>query len=179
MMFVDGENLSIRYKNRRDRGCDKQDIEYEPDVFVWSLQVGLTHTNRLHVVRRYYYTSAIGSPELLDSYAERLKTVGIESPHIFPRTKGRASKRVDISLTTDMLTHAHRQNYDLAILVAGDEDYVPLVEAVKGEGRRVAVWFFPDDGLSRALRMAADHFFDVSELLCAPDPAYVVWLDSV
>lgn len=166
MMFVDGENLAIRYKSLPVGICRSSDMVHVPDVLVWSPYASIAHTERLQVIRRYYYTSACGDQNTLDSYVEMLKEVGIESPHIFHKEKGKRSKRVDISLTTDMLTHAHRGNYDVAILVAGDEDYVPLVEAVKAEGRRVAVWFFPDNGLSPKLRIAADHFLDVTALLC-------------
>jgi NYN domain-containing protein len=55
-------------------------------------------------------------------------------------------------------------NFDAAILVAGGEDYVPLVEAVKDEDKRLIVWFL-DDGLSPSLRMAADHYYDVATIL--------------
>ena len=72
-------------------------------------------------------------------------------------------KGVDISLAVDMLSHAHRKNYALAILIAGDADYVPLVKAVKAEGSRVFVWFFDERyGLSRDLRMSADHYAEIS-----------------
>jgi uncharacterized LabA/DUF88 family protein len=67
-----------------------------------------------------------------------------------------------------MLTHAHRRNYDIAVLVAGDEDYVPLVEAVKNEGCQVAVWALAS-GLSPALRHASDHFWDIGTLLFRED----------
>jgi len=46
-------------------------------------------------------------------------------------------------------------------LIAGDGDYVPLVEEVKHLGKRVLVIFFSEDsGLSPALKLAADDFFD-------------------
>src|SRR5215467_12367049 len=77
-------------------------------------------------------------------YGNILKSRGIESPHVFKRTKSRGSKRVDISLSTAMLLNACRKNYDVVILIAGDEDYLPLVEAVKAEGRIVLLWFFED-----------------------------------
>ncbi|RJQ65861.1 MAG: NYN domain-containing protein [Desulfobacteraceae bacterium] len=68
-----------------------------------------------------------------------------------------------------MLTHAHKGNYDIAILVAGDDDYVPLVKAVKDEGCRVVLWFFEkSQGLSRNLRLEADYFFDISWFLVKP-----------
>jgi uncharacterized LabA/DUF88 family protein len=60
--------------------------------------------------------------------------------------------------------HATRKHYDAAVLVAGDEDYVPLVEAVQGEGARVYVWFV-SNGISRALRMAADYYVDLDDVL--------------
>jgi len=63
-----------------------------------------------------------------------------------------------------MLLHATRKHYDVAVLVAGDEDYVPLVRAVQGEGARVYVWF-TSDGLSPALHLAADYYVNLDEFL--------------
>jgi uncharacterized LabA/DUF88 family protein len=59
-----------------------------------------------------------------------------------------------------MLTHASRKHYDIAVLVAGDADYVPLVRAVKSEGPRVHVWFV-SNGLSPVLRREADYFVNI------------------
>jgi hypothetical protein len=41
--------------------------------------------------------------------------------------KSKGSKRFDIQLTTDMLLHAVGKNSEVAIVIAADEDYVPLV----------------------------------------------------
>ena len=68
------------------------------------------------------------------------------------------------SLATDILVHAARKNYDIVVLVAGDEDYVPLVDAVKGEGRRVFLWFL-EDGLSPVLKRSADYYSDIGQVL--------------
>ena len=78
--------------------------------------------------------------------------------------EGRGSKQVDISLAVEMLSHAHRGNYDAAVLVAGDGDYVPLVDAVAAAGRRVFLWFVKD-GLSAVLRRRVDHFYDLGRVL--------------
>lgn len=163
MIFVDGENLAIRYGNELSGAKPMSHVKYEPNVFVWS-----PFLSRLHgpydFIRRYYYTSAPGAANDRDDIASRLRALGIEAPRVFPRTKDRGSKRVDITLTTEMLTHAHRGHFDFAILVAGDEDYVPLVEAVKAEGRRVALWFI-DNGLSPALRASVDHYWNPRDCL--------------
>ena len=95
-----------------------------------------------------------------DAAHDELKKLGIEAPRVFRKDKTRGSKRVDVSLSVDMLSHAQRKNIDLAILVAGDEDYIPLVDAVVREGCRVVLWFL-SDGLSPKLRRRVDYFFDV------------------
>jgi NYN domain len=165
MVFVDGENLAIRYgsmlKTRATPPCSH--VQYEPNVFVWSQRLN-SGSGGTAIVRRHYYTSVQGDEVRLNDVAARLKLAGLEAPRVFKKDKSKGSKRVDISLSTDMLLHATRRHYDIAVLVAGDEDYVPLVQAVQGEGARVHVWFVPD-GLSSALHHQADSYFDLADVL--------------
>jgi uncharacterized LabA/DUF88 family protein len=167
MMFIDGENLAIRYKAELGDREPFGHVAYVPDVMVWSAYASRRHGPQ-EFVRRYYYTSARGDEDTRNAIELQLQSLGVEAPRVFPRKKSGRSKRVDITLATDMLLHAHRRNYDIAVLVGGDEDYVPLVEAVKAEGRRVALWAL-ESGLSPALRKAADHFWNVGELLFRDD----------
>ena len=44
-------------------------------------------------------------------------------------------KTVDVNLAVDMVTLS--DNYELAIIVSGDQDYVPAAQAVKNKGKRV------------------------------------------
>ena len=44
-------------------------------------------------------------------------------------------KAVDVKLATDLLEL--RPIYDLAVIVSGDQDYVPAVQAIKDSGKRV------------------------------------------
>ena len=161
MVFVDGENLAIRYRHLLGNKAPEQHVEHERDVYVWTPFANIRHHVACEVVRRYYYTAVQGDTPRVEVIEDKLKALGIEAPRVFKKERGSHSKRVDISLAVDMLTHAHRANFDIAILVAGDEDYVPLVDAIAAEGRRLVVWFFKD-GLSPALRRRADHYFDLS-----------------
>lgn len=75
MIFVDGENLAIRYgRMLTDRGQQPAaSIEYERDVFVWSHSLNPTPnlTNKTPaVMRKYYYTAVRGI--ILPSLASRL-----------------------------------------------------------------------------------------------------------
>ena len=167
MIFVDGENLAIRFKAELAGRKPLEHVVYEPDVFVWSEYLSMREHRHCEVIRRHYYTSVTGADAKQLEIASRLREVGIEAPEIFKRTESRGSKQVDIALATDMLAHGFRHNYDVAVLVAGDEDYVPLVRALKAAGRRVFLWFV-EDGLSKALRREADYFYNVGRILLNP-----------
>jgi uncharacterized LabA/DUF88 family protein len=163
-MFIDGENLAIRYGEMLGASKPPLHVSYLPNVFVWSTFANVTEHAACEVVRRYCYTSAQGDMDKIEVIEEQLKELGIEAPRVFKKTRGRRAKRVDISLATDMLSHAHRKNYDLAILVGGDEDYLPLLQAVASEGCRIVLWALTS-GLSPALARAADHVYDLANIL--------------
>lgn len=164
MVFVDGENLAIRYGAMAKGQAAPQhlSIRYQPDIAVWAqaLSPVASSLSGTRVIRKYYYTSVQGDDDKLVSTEDWLKNIGFEAPRVFKKTKTKGSKRVDISLATDMLSHVFRRHYEIAVLVAGDEDYVPLIQAVKAEGARVHVWFV-SDGLSPRLRREADYFVNL------------------
>jgi uncharacterized LabA/DUF88 family protein len=167
MMFVDGENLAIRYGEMLGTDTLQPHVQYLKNVFVWSHHANADNHIACEIIRRYYYTAVQGDEHEIEAVEEKLKALGIQAPRVFKKARGRPSKRVDISLAADMLSHAHRKNFDLAILVGGDEDYVPLIHAVMAEGRRVVVWSL-ESGLSPALARAADHLFDIGQILLNP-----------
>ena len=165
MIFVDGENLAIRCKAMIDAGTHRLEpnVELRENIYAWS--PALTRNQIVAngaILRTYYYTAVQGDHPLVEDVEADLKRLGVAAPRVFKKERGKRSKRVDITLATDMLLHATRNNYDIAVLVAGDEDYVPLVNAVQAEGRGVHVWSVKS-GLSQKLVHAADEFTDLSE----------------
>ncbi len=172
MLFIDGENFAIRYKQVLNGAAPLDHVTFEPDIYIWSSHLTLICACA-QVVRKYYYTSVRGAQERIDEIVDSLKELGIEAPRVFKRTKNRGSKRVDITLSADMLTHASSGNYDVAVLIAGDEDYVPLVEAVQRQGCRVHLWFFTS-GLSPVLKRICDDFQDLAEVLFEPDHKKII-----
>jgi Uncharacterized conserved protein len=71
-----------------------------------------------------------------------------------PRQKG-----VDTLIAVDMLVGAFTNLFSVAVLVAGDADFVPVVNEVKRRGVMVVVAAAMDGSLSDDLRRAADRFF--------------------
>jgi len=170
MMFVDGENLTIRAQElAQQEGIDLTNKNLFPlylkDVYFWP--AGCQPYNHLwskrahapqQAERCYYYTCRIGTMPDIDAARDSLFEFGF-TPIVIQKPKGQKAKGVDISLTKDMLLQASLGNYDIAVLVAGDGDFIPLVEEVKRLGRRVVVAFFEKSGLNPGLRIAGDEFY--------------------
>ena len=136
--------------------------------------------------RAYYYTSMpYENATVVTATRLALREIGFE-PKMFPRRREKSkvaelppgderddalarwkSKAVDLALATDVLTLAGEGRYEVAVLFAGDADYVPVVEAVKRLGRHVVLGFFAGKGhgLSDDLRISADEFVDLTPYL--------------
>ncbi len=67
----------------------------------------------------------------------RTRKVCICSTNKWERAKYWEQKGVDVKLAIDMLSKAQRQEYDVAVLVSGDSDFVDLVKLVKEIGKHV------------------------------------------
>ena len=90
-------------------------------------------------------------------------------PSVPPYEKG-----TDVQLATDMITHSYKSNYDVAILVAGDNDFAGAVQAVKDNGKHVEVALFGKQGTSQQLRAAADMVIPITARLlkdCWKEPS--------
>lgn len=85
--------------------------------------------------------------------------------NLFSKRLGK-EKAVDVNLATDLLEL--RNIYDIAIVVSGDQDYVPAVQAVKNSGKQVVnVSFRKRDGTvlpggARRLNQATDRLIEMT-----------------
>ncbi len=82
-------------------------------------------------------------------------------------------KGSDINLAIDMLIQAYNDNYDIALLVSRDSDFVRAIQEVRRHGQDVELVVLAGLG-SRELREAADDQIILGReecLNCAVDPA--------
>ena len=172
-MFVDGENFTI--EGQKFATAANLTLfggkHWKEDVYLWfpgllgrqtsfiSAQLGRDVNET--AVRAHYYTSVSGNEEVIRETERALWALEFHA-EVFKKPQGERAKRVDITLARDMLSHAYQHHYDIAVLIAGDGDYVPLVDAVKKNGKMVVVAFFGGRGLNESLKLAADNFFDLS-----------------
>jgi len=161
MIFIDGSNMYHSLKNHFRR----------TDIDLGQFCKRLIGKRRL--LRIYYYNAEVGRKEEPERYRDQQKYfAGIEAIPFTELRLGRLvysgwpssppyEKGVDIMLATDMITHSYKRNYDVAILVAGDNDYVGAIQAVKDNGKNVEIALFGKEGTSLQLRKVSDRVIPI------------------
>ena len=175
MVFIDGSNMyhSLKAYFKRtdiDLACFTQKL-----------------LDKRRLVRMYYYNAVVGKQEEPERFKDQEKF--FKSIAAIPYTELRLGrlvytsqwpnsppfeKGVDVQLATDMITHAFKNNYDVAVLVAGDNDFVGAIQSIKDNGKHVEVALFGQDSTSRLLRDVADRIITLDEKMmrgCWKKPA--------
>lgn len=98
-----------------------------------------------------------------------LMHAGIE-PKYVPMSQGQGEKGIDIAMAIDTLQVGVEGKMDVAILVTGDGDFVPLVRALMKHGIRVGVLYFEYESskhksfASERLLVASNYNLNINEL---------------
>ena len=66
--------------------------------------------------------------------------------------RGTEEKGVDVRMATDMISLAWADNYDIAVLVSSDRDFVPVAEFLETRGIKVIHGAFPPGGAQLTAR---------------------------
>jgi len=167
MIFVDGSNILRGIGNKIGATIDSIKPEDDELFLAFGIIDVLWSTRLAHdamvgavdgrVVRRFWFGSFEGGDEQEDRIKNHLRKRNFE-PVLFKKLKSKGKeKRVDIAIAREMLINAFNHNMEIAVLVAGDEDYVDLVKDIKRYGVRVTGSFFEEE-TSPKLRLAVDYF---------------------
>lgn len=111
----------------------------------WNLDYGRLHEFLCGVDKSEIGAARLwGSPPPGDSFWNMVKAKGFDH-RIYERGVSGQEKKVDVgiahAITKDAYTLIDKHNSEIN-LVAGDKDYVPVVEDLVGEGYRVSVVFW-------------------------------------
>jgi len=93
-------------------------------------------------------------PYKMRSLLRTIQKSGLEVKVVSP------GKSIDGRLIFDLLTNAHRDNFDTAVIASGDKDYVYVLEEVKRMKKEVKIASF-SSSLSHALKSVADGIIDL------------------
>lgn len=106
-----------------------------------------------------------GSPPPSDSFWKMVERQGFEVV-TYDRNAAGKEKKVDVaiahSITKDAYTKIDKAKSEI-VLVAGDKDYVPVIEDLKAEGYKITVVFW--DHAAKELRESASEFISLNQWL--------------
>ena len=153
MIFIDGSNLyHVLLKN-----CGRSDLMFS------SFGEKLTGKDR-ELKKIFYYNvkqelqGKIKIPEEQKKFLKSLEKIdNLEVKlGIWKEQNGSiVEKGVDVLLATDLVLNSVKNKYDTAIIVSGDGDFFPAIEAVKKEGKVVEVAAF-ESNISKEASDSAD-----------------------
>ncbi len=164
MIFIDGSNLF--------GACRILSFKIDLEKLVSELVGGRD------LIRPYYYCSVPEKPSQgnLD-FIRSLKYLGFKVVQKTLKKRYDATgkeyfveKGVDVALVIDMLGMAYKNAYDVAVLIAGDGDYVGVTEEVRRLGKRVEIAFFENNPnastslVASDLRLTTDHFISLDSI---------------
>lgn len=177
MVFIDGENITMRYQAMLEKGyIPEESVVHLKDTFVWHPAALRVHY--FDIIRTTYYTYVVGTDEYLKQVSDQLKQIRYQCrpttqsitdtnyiyPKIFKKNRQAAKRKgVDISITVDALTHTFGNSIDVAYLMTGDGDYIPLIDEIIRNGKKVFLAAF-SDGLNPILPNAVDTFYSLDDI---------------
>jgi len=154
IVFIDGSNLY----HVLTETCGRHDVQF--GKFSEKL------ANGRDLRRTYYYNIRQHSERYPNTSAEQEKFLHAlyDTPYLevrlgISKQRGEAmvEKGVDVMIAIDLVKNAYEDLYDTAILVSGDGDFYPAIQAVKDLGKHVEVAAFKSNISAEAARVADLH----------------------
>jgi uncharacterized LabA/DUF88 family protein len=154
MVFIDGSNLY----HVLGENCGRHDVQFD--------KLGLKLANGRQLKRIYYYNIRQESERQPEQSREQEKFLASmhDTPYVEVRLgiwKQRGDemieKGVDVMLATDLVVKALRDQYDTGIVVSGDADFFPAIQAAKDAGKQIEVAAFDSNLSPEAARVADLH----------------------
>jgi NYN domain-containing protein len=173
-IFFDGQNF-YRSLTRYD-----ESLRVDYDRLATWITEAVGGSNAVFTGAYYYVGVSPGAPALVEGFLKGLEL----RPGYFVKREGRVrrtgrcpscgveyeyttEKRVDTRLVADLIHFAAIGAFDAAVLISGDDDFVPAVEAVNALGRQVWVATWSADELSTDLRVRCFGYIHLSEGIAA------------
>lgn len=150
MIFIDGGYLRNEIKEKF--GHDKIDFSRLPLILMSKCNTGRIE---MEIIRIYYYDAIVDYKEnqekhkAQDIYFENIRKINnyeVKLGRLIKTGKENEKYRqkgVDVLLAIDMISKAHLYHYDIALLLAGDDDYLDMVKSIKDfTGKRIYGAYF-------------------------------------
>ncbi len=165
MIFIDGSNLYYSLKNLKINRIDFQKL------------LQLLSKDKL-LITTYYYNAPLNISINPKKYWEQQKffnelnkipdfKVVLCKLRKHKRKDGNFVfdvKGDDVHLAVDLVSGAYEDLYDTAIIVSGDEDFVPAIKKAQKLGKKIVNAYFKSSS-SASLKKTCDNFIYMNELV--------------
>ncbi|HJN92338.1 MAG TPA: NYN domain-containing protein [Dehalococcoidia bacterium] len=111
----------------------------------------------------FYDAEATDADAPIGAYLKAIQQIPHRSVRLGSIRDGKAKRKqkgVDVRLAVEMLSDAQAGHLEVALLLAGDADFVPVVDEVRRHGVNVVV-IAVETSLARTLRSAADEVWPI------------------
>lgn len=155
MLFMDLQNI---LRSVEAIGTLKLDLDF------YTMAVQLTGTRQLVAAYAFDTRRPFGVEDRFRKFHDKLRYMGfrIVAREAYDEAR-HEQKEVDVALACEMVAHAFRDNYDVAILVSGDRDFIPAIQHVQASGKRVEVAAFANS-VGEEMRRSADRFHELERM---------------
>jgi uncharacterized LabA/DUF88 family protein len=176
--FIDGGYLREQFKNEAEFFFEKDKL---PEFGSLELdKICPTATRTFYYDCRDSLDSAVSKKggklilteeEVIFRRFRRAKNCHVKLGTLKGKGRKRRQKEVDVLIVVDLLTQAHRGNFQKAVLIAGDMDFRPALNSLVDSGVEVELWCRKEN-VAEELVGAAD---TVKELDMRD---FITWIDS-
>lgn len=125
---------------------------YKPCDQLMKLDRYSTFYNWLNGLKKKPYFEIIEGRQEVRSINKNTK-IDIKNPSTYTTEE----KGTDINVAVHMLSKAYTNAYDIAILISGDSDYVPVVEQLHNIGKTVVLATLPQQNVSKYKTLYDQH----------------------
>jgi len=138
-VFIDGNNL---YSGLRDcYGLERLELEgFCKHIIQDRDLVGIYYADAPFV--QGFGSNNYGTQQKYFAYLKNVKGLIFLKGYYNTRTRPPTEKLADVFLATYLVDLCHRDQFDIAYLVSGDSDYIPAIDVVVREGKKVMNVYF-------------------------------------
>ena len=167
MIFIDGGYL----KKWIETKCKLKLDEFNFSVFSeYVTGKALGNLDYAQIIRTYYYDGLANPSEKVYKKQKKINDLINSFPnfdvrigHLVKDGQGKfRQKGVDVLMAIDMIDKANSNQYDIAIIVAGDLDHLEAIKTIKNKGKQVFGVFYKGS-VSKELRQHFDNDYALSK----------------
>ena len=176
MMFVDGgylrQQMNDNLKEAQFLGDPEKSIFEANLQGIFGKSCERFFPNALaDLIRIYYYDGVSTDPKhkKIKEYHEKLKKMNMVHVKTIPLIKsskeksGYKQKGIDTQISIDMISKAYENHYDVALLLAGDNDFEPVVNAVKNDAGKNVYGIYFSSSYSEHLKYSFDSVYEINK----------------